>query len=242
MPRRTDDQYIDEDNIVIPDGGRVKVPVLLMDSRLSVSFDAAAHQPGYRCDTASYLEAYRRSCADVALPSDRGVSDADVRAARSAWIEDTTAAWKADARRKPPDDDGDDDDDDDDDDDRRSDSRDARTVARDAYVKSLSDAWRTPPARDAAQPDLSTPPDDLMRRHTSDPADPAAAQARKDAAYRSYATALSSAWRNPPGVTPSQNAVVGPGPRSMVVEPARGRTDPARAGAVEEVYEKTLGQ
>jgi hypothetical protein len=236
--------YIDDDEIV-RDGQSVKVPMTIMDARRSVSFDAAAHQPGYRTDTASYLEAYRRSCADVAPPSYR-VSDAavsDVRAARSAWIEDMTAAWKADARKKkPPDDDDDDDDDGDEPISKSSRSTDPRTVARDAYVKHLTDAWKRTPVRDAAQPDLSTPPDDLMRRHTSDPNDPAAAQARRDRVYANYRTSLSNAWRSGPGAAPAQTAIVGVGPKSMVEEPARGRTDPARAGEVEEVYEKTLGK
>ena len=220
--------YIDDDEIV-RDGQSVKVPMTIMDSRRPVSFDAAAHQPGFRSDTASYLEAYRRSCADVALPSGR-VSDADVRAARSAWIEDTTSAWKADARKKkPPDDDGDDDDDDDD---NRGSSlnRNKQSDSRDDYVKRLTDAWRTP-VRDAAQPDMGTRPED-----------PAAAQARRDRIYADYRTSLSNAWRSGPGAAPAQTAIVGVGPKSMVEEPARGRTDPARAGEVEEVYEKTLGK
>jgi hypothetical protein len=44
----------------------------------------------------------------------------------------------------------------------------AQTMRNAAYhrmVAKISDAWRTPPHRDAAQPDTGTPPDDLMQRH-----------------------------------------------------------------------------
>jgi hypothetical protein len=260
----------DDDDDIVRDGERVRVPVLLMDSTRP-TFDAAAHQPGFRTDAESYLRAYREYCRDAGHSSLDCVSAADARAERSRWISDMQRAWRMDARKRQPDPDEEPDDGDDDDGreplgsdgqyNRQFRSRrkigqtalpfeshaDARMAARDAYdsmCSRLRSAWRMPvarPASDASQPDLSTPPDELMRRHTSDPADPADVQARRDRIYRDYTTALSEAWKNPPGVHPGESAIMSGGPKSMVVEPARGRTDPAAARQHEGEIERWKG-
>ena len=220
------------DDDELEDGRTVRVPLVVMDADLS------HHRPGFRVsDEASKSS----SLADLDAARDAA------RSARDAWIKQTTDAWRMDAKRKkpPPDDD--------DDDgaakkgsrrlspDRSGDTADARQAARDAYdamCSRLTNAWRTP-VRDAPEPDSGTPPEELMRRHTFDP--DADVQARRDRAHADYVTRTTNAWRNPPGVTPQQTAIVGAGPKSMVVEPARGRTDPDRAGEVERVRANTLG-
>ena len=85
--------------------------------------------------------------------------------------------------------------------------RDARREARDArqaWIKQLNDAWRTP-GRDAGpEPDAA---EALLRRHLrTEPDDDA--QARRDGAYRDYVNQLGTAWQ-------------------------RGRTDPREADRIE---------
>src|SRR5215471_5101381 len=71
----------------------------------------------------------------------------------------------------------------------------ARRATRDAYfemVRRAENAWRTP-ARDAAEPDSSSPPE-VMRRHLrTEPDDDA--QARRDRAYADYCAKVSQAWQ-----------------------------------------------
>jgi hypothetical protein len=134
--------YIDDDNVEIPDGGRVRVPIMTMDAK----FDARDHQPGFR------------------YASDAAVRDARRRAldAREAMIRRAERAW-CDARQKR-----DDDDDVDDDDansrERSRDARDARAVATASYIAMcarLRDAWRSSPSDGAGGPDA----DALLARH-----------------------------------------------------------------------------
>jgi hypothetical protein len=210
----------------VEDGRSVRTPLYLMDA---VRFED--HQPHFV------------RAVDAAVRDARAAA----RDARDEMIGRAENAWRTplDARRKPPDDD---DDDDDDERERRSDdarsvadARAAATAAYDAMCARLRDAWRTP-ARDFAEPDLGTRPEDLllMRRHLrTEPDDDA--QARRDRAYRDYTTALSEAWKNPPGVTRAENAIVGAGPRSMVVEPTRGRTDPSSSTRIERQGEAWRG-
>jgi hypothetical protein len=121
MVMKKRDAYLDDE--IIPDGGSVRVPMLLFDSR---RFSAANHQRGYRF-------------AD-------GQSSRRALEARDAYVRKLQTAWM-DARRKPPDDDDDNDDNDEqDNNDRRSRRRgasDASMVARDAYVRKLQSAWKT---------------------------------------------------------------------------------------------------
>jgi hypothetical protein len=226
--------------------------MMMMDAR-RFAFDAAAHQPGYRTDDARYLAAYRRYCADAALPSER-VSDADARAAardaRDAMIERATTAWcdPVDARRKkPPDDDDNDDDDDDNGRSRRSSASDTRAAATAEYHRMcarLRDSWRSGPT-DAAQPDTGSSPAEWYRHQhpdphagEADPGDPATtlrrhlstesgaeAQAKKDRAWQEYRNRLSSAWKNPPGVMHPQPTKAGAGPSAFVA--ATESPDPA---------------
>src|SRR5262249_27181165 len=111
---------------------------------------------------------------------------------------------------------------------RSTDAGDARTE----YVKRLTDAWRTP-ARDPAQ---GSKPEELMRRHVrTDPDDDA--QARKDASWEAYREQLGNAWKNPPGVTRAETAILGGGPRSVVVK----RADPSGATRIERQGEQWRG-
>jgi hypothetical protein len=219
------DRYIDPD--ICQDGETTRRPLVMMDG-----------QPGY------------------ARPSDDQV--AARRSSRQEMIRASQDAWRsADARKKPPPDDPDPDEDDDDDDDDVDNPRDARACARrsyDAMCSRLRDAWRSPPSRDAAEPDMGTPPllrrplphDDpaaAMRGHLSAGPGPAFgepdAQRRRDAAYESYTSTLSNAWRNPPHALAAPPAILGAGPAHKVVEP--GRTDPGAASRIERVRERTHG-
>jgi hypothetical protein len=106
-------------------------------------------------------------------------------------------------------------------------ARDAARAARDAWIKQLGDAWRTPPrgARDAAEPDAAeallrrapAPHDDpaaALHRHlwgpdddaAPDPGDIGAVQRRRlteqqrerDLAWIRYRDDLQNAWKTPP--------------------------------------------
>jgi hypothetical protein len=216
----SDDDSDDDAIRIVPDGGTVKTRMLVMD----------AHRPGY-----------------VELSDEQIAKRQD---ARQEMIDRATSAWRMDAKRKkpPPDDD---------DglstvDKQSRATADARADARASYdsmCARLRDSWKTSSesrnlfSRDAAEPDLSTPPSELMRRHTSDPNDPADVQARRDKAYRGYTTALSEAWRSGPGAAPAEHAIVGAGPKSVVEEPDRGgRTDPTAASRIKRTHERTIGE
>ena len=67
-----------------------------------------------------------------------------------------------------------------------------------AWIKQTCDAWRTP-SRDAAEPDLGSRPEEVMRmrRHLrTEPDDDA--QARRDAAWAQYRDQLGNAWKIDP--------------------------------------------
>jgi hypothetical protein len=105
-------------------------------------------------------------------------------------------------------------------------------------VTRLGTAWKTP-ARDFAQPDQGTRPEDLalMRRHLHG-AEPDADVARKEKAYAAYVDELSNAWKRP-GIQP-QRSVVGPGPSGLIKAASSG--DPAeRAEEIERLGERTRG-
>jgi hypothetical protein len=115
--------------------------------------------------------------------------------------------------------------------DEASTARDAARAARDAWIKQTTEAWRTP-ARDVAQPDLGSRPEEVMHRKPDDdgapdPGDVAAVERRRltergaeahrqrDAAWQQYKDRLSNAWR--------------------------GRTDPSRASEIEREGERWRG-
>jgi hypothetical protein len=247
--KKTDGRWVGDDDEVIPDGGRVHVPLMLCDSRrnltdtFAVDGDLAQHRPGFR------------------LIGDQATRDS-VRSARDTYVRDLQSAWKMDGRKRKPDpDDPDEDNENGDDDEQDARAKDARRLARRsqegsrsggpnqennshqgqasqgshdrfdgerhghddirrgalearaAYVRDLQTAWKRPAdpiartyephrpfvprsARDAAQPDLGTRPEEI--------------QARRDAAWKSYTDQLSNAWKSPVG-----------------------RLDPNRAGVVE---------
>jgi hypothetical protein len=108
---------------------------------------------------------------------------------RSRYLQDLQSAWKSPAQRPKnsfsterilPD----------------ADPMRSRTEARDQMIKRATEAWRMP-HRDWSEPDLSTPPEEMLQRHlrTEPNADD---QARRDAAYQSYKDRISNAWRTNP--------------------------------------------
>jgi hypothetical protein len=232
MKRRRD---IDDDDAIFGpvahDGETVRVPMQIMDGdrvHLTDTVRYENHKPHFLRST------------------DAGALDALARArdARQAMIDRNANAWKGGASGLPssskPD----------------FSAADARAGARAAYnemVQRLGDAWRTPvrgdlvgplnQSRDAAQPDMGTPPEELMRRHTrTDPDDNA--QRRRDQAWNDYESSLSNAWRSPtPGTIRAEPAMRGVGPNSLAYEqPSTGRTDPTRATGVERQREAFLGK
>jgi hypothetical protein len=82
MSRHDDDDELQDHQFdVIPDGGSVRVGMLVMDSvQRSIAFDARNHQPHY------------------ATPLDHGPQH-DKAAARMQWIKQTCDAWKSPAQR-----------------------------------------------------------------------------------------------------------------------------------------------
>jgi hypothetical protein len=68
----------DDEDTMIPDGGRVKVPLYLCDATQRAIFDAYAHQPGYRMSDAAAVRDARR----------------EAREARQAWIKQLNDAWR----------------------------------------------------------------------------------------------------------------------------------------------------
>lgn len=144
MKRRDTNDVVREDgDEVVRDGESVKVSFFLMDARQRrfATFDAAAHQPGYRFASDAAMERRRHE-------------------ARDAYIDRTVNAWKQPRDQKP--------DDDPDADDpanavqrerelERWQGRDPAELARDLEVKrreidaehrrSLENAWKTCPAQ-----------------------------------------------------------------------------------------------
>jgi hypothetical protein len=95
-------------------------------------------------------------------------------------------------------------------------ARDAARAARDRWIAEMCDAWKRPPARDAAQPDVGTRPEELMlRRHLfGAPGDPDPGEAHavawrreeaeraRDGAWRRYRDNLQNAWKSNPRAAP----------------------------------------
>ena len=223
MRRPTDDAYIDEDNFEIPDGGRVKVPLYLTDT---VRFEDGR-------------ERFLRS-PDAAARDGRTAARDDDRATFDAAAHQPGFRYASDA---------------------------ARAAVRDAraeMIRRAENAWRTPPqrdvtaARDAAEPDLGTRPEELMmRRHlfgapgSRDPGDDPAetmrghlgelrerVQRERDRAWNAYKDRTSNAWKT--GGAQPQPAKVGPGPSGFIA--AVETPDPAaRARQIERQGERWRG-
>jgi hypothetical protein len=98
-------------------------------------------------------------------------------------------------------------------------ARDAVRVARDRWIAEMCDAWKRPPARDAAEPDAGervlphNDPAGAMRRHLFGPDDDAAPdpgdvraverqQRERDLAWNRYRENLANAWRTNPRAAP----------------------------------------
>ena len=196
MKTKPRDAYAFGDDPVVEDGGSVRVPMMLCDS-------LAGYRPGFVQLSDEQIKARwenRDEMIRKAQDSWRGPIARPIETATAR--EDESARWKdlADGRRrKPPDDDEDDDDDD------TNDVRAPARKARDAYVRQLQDAWRTPAPdrltsgksiRDGAEPDNSS------SRFVRGSDDPDGAQAKRDQAYEEYAASITQAWKNPPGAAP----------------------------------------
>jgi hypothetical protein len=231
------DTYVDPE--ICRDGETTRRPLLMMDGDRDASY---AH---------THMRNPARDGTLIGRPGYGVLDDEQIasrREARQEMIDRSTSAWDA-RKKRPPDPDEDDDDDDD--------ANDARAGARGAYagyVQRLRDAWRHPPARDFAQPDQGTRPEDLalvrgrplphddpgaaLRSHLStgpgsdQPAE--GAQARKDRAYSDYTRELSEAWKSPRHATQPAPAILGIGP-------AHKATDPDAATAIERERERTHG-
>jgi hypothetical protein len=193
---------------IAQDGEEIHHPLYLADGYrrdLVQSFgavpDLSLHQSGYRV-------------------ADQATRD-KVRVARQEMIDRARSGWRMDKRR-PPDDD---DDDDDDEDDLRREGTDSRSLAdirapaikaREAWVRSLSDAWRSPVATLPAYPEtrihgLPKPGARPFARDvtaagpgkaaTLPPSEADDPQERRDAAWNRWKDEQQNAWRS-----------VGPGP------------------------------
>jgi hypothetical protein len=64
---------------------------------------------------------------------------------------------------------------------------------------------------------------------------------RRQRQHAEFSRQLENAWKNPPGISPRENAIVGAGPRSRVVGPTRGYTDPPAALRIERQGERWRG-
>jgi hypothetical protein len=171
MTMKHDDALDDYD--IIPDGGTIRVPMVVMDG------------------------ARPRSLADAQLMRERARVHW-IKSLQDVWRAPLDARR---SRVAEPDDEPDDDDDEDEDNrgrERRTDARsiaDARAMASRAYdqmCRRLEQAWRTP-ARGASQPDTgSSPARDASHLRTGD------AQAKRDDAYQQYVDRLTNAWKTDP--------------------------------------------
>jgi hypothetical protein len=95
--------------------------------------------------------------------------------------------------------------------------RDAARLARQNMIDRATNAWRTP-TRDASPGDdpararaIAT----QLQRERSPSSEDAEERERK---YEERKARLSSAWKNPSGVTPAPERIIGVGPKSVVVE------------------------
>jgi hypothetical protein len=108
--------------------------------------------------------------------------------------------------------------------------QDARTAARNArseMIDRLVNAWRRPSVRDAAEPDMNSPPAAMRLRgpeggpdedNGNGNGDNNDAQRRRDQAYRTHVDQISNAWRTAivgagPGALGASPTCIGPGPR-----------------------------
>jgi hypothetical protein len=186
--RTRDGRWIDD--VVVDEGAEVRVPAMLCDAkpvrwvRPLTDSEAALHRAGFR--TAD--RATRDSVAQA--------RDEMIDRQREAWRGDRTSQSGKlyDARRRPDPDEDDDDDD--------PDVQDARRFAsREAWVRGLQDAWRSPaPSLPAPSPNLahghsaraavSCGPGPAATLPPSEADDP---QAKRDQAWQEYSAAISNA-------------------------------------------------
>jgi hypothetical protein len=217
-PKRSrDGRWLDD--YVVDEGGLVHVPLALADGYRRDLVDhfatdtLAVHKPGFRTATHVGDDHQRKAGAEILRDG--------ARQARDTWLQQMSDAWRMDAKRKPPDDD---DDDDEDDLDREVGADRARAIrARRGMIDRAANAWRDAapqPANIAPGPrafveqvgsrvgngpGIPGPgPASTLPAPTAGPAperpDPNNAQAKRDAAWRSYRDQLSTAWR---GMGPS---------------------------------------
>jgi len=120
----------DDDDTMIPDGGRVRVPLYLCDDATQraiagQTFDAAAHQPGYRMAS----DAARRKVQDARAQWIRKMCDAWRTPHKDASEPDAAEALLRRHLRGEPDDD----------------TQSRRDRGYQEYCDRISNAWRTNP-------------------------------------------------------------------------------------------------
>jgi hypothetical protein len=264
MPKRIvwdsngrDGRWVGDDDEVIPDGGRVHVPLMLCDSRRNLTdtfqLDGATldqFRPGYRVLGDKTVVAHN----SIRDPARAEMIDR----ATNAWRGSTGACAPIDARKRKPDPDEDDDDEENGNgaaDGRRRQAHDphqgSQAQGYDARLdggRRLRDDPRRPSIEARADYVRRTPlplpetrTSGLPRANAGHPTrdvTPDEHQARRDKAYQSYCSELSNAWKSPAGQVRPQSALVAPGIESHIEAAA----DPTgRAAAIEREVERTRG-
>src|SRR5438876_5187538 len=121
MRSRHDEVQDEDDNMVVPPGGSVRVGLLVMDSlQKAVAFDARNHQPHFAQVSDQERELKART--------------------RAQFLKTLQDAWRSPGRDATPEPDDDPDDPTEPDDDDDTDDQ-----ARRTYLRELQSAWRTPP-------------------------------------------------------------------------------------------------
>ena len=164
---------------VVADGGRVRVPVMLTDG-----------MPDWMPPRRAVFDArnHRPHYADL---SDAALQDGLRRAeaayeAHNRWLED---AWRGPSNPPPP-------------------GPRPGESARDAYIRNLQSAYRTPPGQVVSDPDgedddpraKANAIEAQRRRWTAEIPAKDAALADRDIAYGEYLDYLQNAWKRPCGV------------------------------------------
>jgi hypothetical protein len=183
----------DDDDTVIPDGGGVKVSLALMDS-----WQRAVHDHFYKPKPVAVINTGLRHAPGYIDSNSQTVRDAKRKAvqSRDAWLARQSSAWRSTAAPLLPATVG-------------VSDRAKAIAAREAKIRMMCDAWRTPtPVRDnAAYLQPQTPQRQAlwgamqqMGAKVDVPSslpDPAAVQARRDAQFAQRCRDLENAWRSP---------------------------------------------
>jgi hypothetical protein len=206
--RRGYDLDLDLDDRIVEDGETVRVPMMILDA-------ARDHQPGYRVSAASESRNFRDLDA---------LRDA-ARRERTRWISRMGDAWKTGPLNRT----------------NLSEVNQSALSERHEPDNSSSLAqWREHRGEpdDASEPDTGSRPWELAAHERGEPdhdlgAAMARHQRRRDDAWSRYRDNLGQAWRNRGDYASVKPRIVGAGPKSMVVDPGTGRSDPGAATEIE---------